>query len=225
MWLPGKLTAQVGYLLKHPDTGIVFGGFELWPPQADGTFSGPPTPYNANSSLELVGEYSGWIYKDLLLDSLICIITAMVRRTVIETIGNFDESLRTGEDYDFWLRASRKFRADKLDLTLAYYRLHAASTTKVPLNESSEYKVLQRTLALYGPEGPDKLAATQRALRVRLFKLCFDHGYLHIRSGSPKIAQHAFGAAIAHMPLKPKTWVYWLLAAAKRLFLTRPSVH
>jgi glycosyltransferase involved in cell wall biosynthesis len=225
VWLPSKLTAQVRYLQDHPETGVVFGGFMLWPPTADGAFVPPPEPHNADGPLKLVAACSGWIYKDLLLDSAICIITAMVRRSVIETIGNFDESLRTGEDYDFWLRVSRQFRADKLDRTVARYRLHPGGTTNFPRQENNEYQVLQRTLARHGPKGPDSLTPTARALRVRLFKLCFDHGYLHIRNGSPTIAQRSFGAAIAYMPLKPKAWVYWLLATIKRLFLTRPTIH
>ena len=218
VWLPGKVSMQVQYLQDHPDIGVVFGGFLRWYPQPDGSFLAAPAPVNLDSPLKLVPKHSGWIYKDILLDSVICIITAMVRRSIIETVGRFDESLRTGEDYDFWLRVSRQFRADELDRTLAYYRMHATSTTKVPRKENNEYKVLLKNLAAYGPTGPDNVAVSKSALRERFFQLCFSHGYFHIRSGDPKVAQEAFSAALHHSPLRPKVWVYWMLAVLRHLF-------
>lgn len=217
VWLPGKVALQVQYLQDHPDVGVVFGGFLRWHSQPDGTFLTPPTPINLDTPLNIVAEHSGWIYKDILLESVISIITAMVRRTVIEKVGDLDESLATGEDYDFWLRVSQQFRADKLDRTLAYYRMHAASITQVPRIENNEYKVLLKALKIYGLAGPDKVAASESALRKRFFQLCFNHGYFHVRSGDPKVAQAAFSAALHHSPLKPKVWIYWVLATIKRL--------
>lgn len=217
VWLPGKVALQVQYLLDHPDVGVVFGEFLRWYPQPDGSFLAAPAPINLDHPLKLVAKHSGWIYKDILLDSVICIITAMVRRSVFKTVGSFNESLRTGEDYDFWLRVSRHFRADKLDRTLAYYRINATSTTHVPRNENNEYAVLLKNLAVYGSAGPDAVAAPEHALRERLFELCFSHGYFHIRRGDPKIAQASFSAALRHSPLRPKVWIYWVLATIKRL--------
>lgn len=217
VWLPGKMALQVQYLQDHPDVGVVFGGFSRWYPEADGSFLVPPIPVNLNTPLKFVSEHSGWIYKDILLDSVICIITAVVRRSVIETVGNFDESLPTGEDYDFWLRVSHQFRAVELHRTLAYYRMHAASTTKVPRKENNEYKVLLKTLAAYGSAGPDNVATPENALRARFFQLCFSHGYFHVWFGDPEVAQTAFSTALHHSPLRPKVWAYWVLATVKCL--------
>lgn len=221
VWLTGKLAMQVNYLLDHPEVGVVFGRFSLWHSEADGSFLAPPTPARSDSPLKLVPRHSGWLYKDILLDSVICIITAMVRRSVIDTVGSFDESLPTGEDYDFWLRVSRVFQAAELNRTVACYRVHGSSITRVPRKENNEYKVLMKTLAAYGPAGPDQVAASPGALRKRFFQLCFDHGYFHIRKGDPQVAQKAFKAALHHSPLKPKACVYWVWAAVKRLVGSR----
>jgi glycosyltransferase involved in cell wall biosynthesis len=217
VWLPGKIAMQVKYLQDHPDVGVVFGGFSRWYAEADGSFATPPTPINLNTSLKLVSEHTGWIYKDILLDSVICIITAMVRRSVIDTVGAFDESLVTGEDYDLWLRVSHQFRAAEIDRTLAYYRINSSSTTNVPRKDNNEYKVLLKTLANFGPTGQDGIEAPAGALRERFFQLCFSHGYFHIRSGDALVAQEAFGLALTHAPFRPKVWAYWLLATMKRL--------
>lgn len=217
VWLPGKVSLQVQYLRDHPEVGVVFGRFLRWESQPDGSFSAPPSPINLDTPLALVPEQSGWVYTALLFDNVIHIITAMIRRSVIETVGGLDATLPTGEDYDFWLRVSRQFRAAKFDRTLAYYRMHGASITKVPRKENNEYRVLLKTLAAYGPTGPDGIAASEIALRERLFQLCFSHGYFHIRSGDPTVARDAFSTALHHLPLKPKVWVYWMVASIKRL--------
>ena len=221
VWLPGKALMQVRFLQNHREVGVVYGNFKRWTPQRDGKFSIPPLSIAEKSPFAVFPEHSGWIYKALLFDNVVHIITAMLRRSVIEAVGGLDETLPTGEDYDFWLRISRQFRADKLDCTVAYYRDHSASITKTPRKDNNEYKVLVKTLKAYGPVGPDGIAASSTRIRERLFQLCFSHGYFHIRLGDPKVAQEAFSAALHHAPLKPKVWAYWLAALVKHRFGSR----
>jgi len=51
----------------------------------------------------------GNIYKDLVERYFICSPTMMFRRTVIDFMNGYDESL-TYEDFDFWIRSSRRFK-------------------------------------------------------------------------------------------------------------------
>ena len=211
LWLPGKLSAQVAYLQAHPEVDIVFGGFTRWEAQADGHFAAPPAPPPATNPLAL-SQPSGWIYPDLLLDSVVHIITAMVRKPVFDVVGQFDTQLPTGEDYDFWLRASRHFQMHQLAQTLACYRIHPHSLTKVPRADSTEYRVLQHAMAAWGTTGPDGRGVDAKALQKRLFGICFDHAYLHFWTGSRRQAHIAFGQALRHSFWHPKVWVYWLLS-------------
>lgn len=215
VWLPGKLQAQVSYILDHPDVGLVYGKFLRWESAADGSFAPPPPPEGDGPGL--VEAHSGWIYRELLFDNIVHIITALVRKTVLESVAGLDESLRTGEDYDLWLRVSRQTKAGKLNRTLAYYRVHAQSTTQVPRPENNEYKVLRRTLAQHGLAGPDGAAADGDAVSRRLFQLCFSHGYFHYWQGSPAVAQAAFREALDHRISSPKACIYCLLAWVKRM--------
>jgi glycosyltransferase involved in cell wall biosynthesis len=50
----------------------------------------------------------GNIYKDLVERYFICSPTMMFRRSVLEALNGYDESL-TYEDFDFWIRSSRAF--------------------------------------------------------------------------------------------------------------------
>ena len=59
----------------------------------------------------------------------ICIATT-IRRSVFDRIGGFDESLRTNEDYDFWLRAAcAGCRICFNPKPLAYYRRRSGSVS------------------------------------------------------------------------------------------------
>lgn len=212
LWLPGKLTAQVSYLQAHPDISIVFGGFQRWELAADGQFALPilpPVPSDAHT----LTQPSGWIYTDLLLDSVVHIITAMVRKPVFDSVGEFDAQLPTGEDYDFWLRASRQFKIDQMAQTVALYRIHPVSLTTVPRPESNEYRVLTQALQTWGVTGPDGKTVDAKTVQNRLFGICFGHAYLHFWNGSRRQARKAFAHALGHSFWHPKVWVYWLLSS------------
>ena len=222
IWLPGKVRRQVAYLDQHPGVEAVFGRFVRWEANAAGQFAAPagvdaePAPVK-----ERLTSPSGQIYADLLLDSAVHIITAMVRRSVFDDIGRFDEGLATGEDYDFWLRLAWGHRIDQLDAVLAWYRIHPGSLTKIPRAESDEYRVLCRTLERHGSIGQDGRAVDRATLDRRLAAICFGHGYLHFWRGSALHAQRAFARCLRHAPWQPKVLAYWLLAGLRRL--TRPT--
>ena len=106
-WFPGKLKAQVQYLQAHPEVGVCYHKWYVWKPNERGEFLPPQ-----RSEEPVVGEIdparSGWIYTNLLLDCIVHTSSVMMRREVVRTIGFFKTNLVTGEDYDYWLRVSRK---------------------------------------------------------------------------------------------------------------------
>ena len=128
IWMPGKVKAQVDYLHKHPDVDAVFGRFARWEAGADGLFERPPASDQAAPiAVDRLAQPTGHIYCDLLLDSVVHIITAMVRRELVHDLGGFDTTLRTGEDYDFWLRAARRSRTSTWSAIRRRQRLPSAS--------------------------------------------------------------------------------------------------
>ena len=215
VWAPGKLSAQVSYLNDHADVGVVFGDFLLWRAQPDGTFGPPPPGRIVPRDKLVVPEHSGSIYTQLLLDSIVCIITALVRKAVFDEIGCFDENLRTGEDYDFWLRMSRRFRADKLNRTLAYYRVNPHSTTHFPHRDNNEYLVLRRALDRFGASSVEGHAVPSALLNRRLHDLCFGHAYLHFWNGDACVARHGFRLATTYAPLSIRACLYLGVATVR----------
>lgn len=221
VWLPGKLLSQVAYLQAHPDVAAVFGRFTRWEASAlDGSFAAPPVQaayeaaaaqWQAQPETLRTTALQGNLYADLLLDSVVHIITALVRRSAIEAVEGFDASLRTGSDYDFWLRLSRQHRIDQLDACVAWYRIHAHSITRQPWPDNAEYAILRRTLDRYGSRGADGRVVSEHELQRRLFGIAFGHGYLHFWHGQAEHARRAFAQALSHSFWHPKAWAYWLL--------------
>jgi glycosyltransferase involved in cell wall biosynthesis len=112
IWLPEYLEAQVAILRARPEVDIVTGnGFNLGGSN-DGEFARPFPDTRPQPTLI-----------DIIADETAIFIMSVFRRRVYETIGGFDETLRTNEDYDYWLRAAAAgFRFFRNDRPLCRYR-------------------------------------------------------------------------------------------------------
>ncbi len=68
------------------------------------------THYRRDASGKLLEDVpAGDVYKDVLERYFISTPSMMMRRSVFDALGGYDESL-SYEDFDFWVRASRKFK-------------------------------------------------------------------------------------------------------------------
>ena len=54
----------------------------------------------------------------------------LYRRAVYEAVGEYDEGFFTAEDYEYWLRVSRRFGMDVIPEVLYAYRTHEGSLTE-----------------------------------------------------------------------------------------------
>ena len=112
MWLPTYLERQLAILMNDPHCDIVTGN--AW--FLGGTLDGQPARPNPDRRVEPT-------LLRMLEDETAVFIMSVFRRRVYEVIGGFDESLRTNEDYDFWIRAAvAGFRFRRNDQPLGRYR-------------------------------------------------------------------------------------------------------
>jgi len=110
---PTKLSTQVGYLDAHPETGCVLGRQE-W------IFDGVDPPQMARDPI--FGELGG-----------IQLVTAMIRRHVLEELGGFDPSYRYAEDRDLFIRMrERGVEIAVLPEVVLHKRLHGSNMTMDP---------------------------------------------------------------------------------------------
>ncbi len=71
-----------------------------------------------------------------------CADAAMIRRSCFERVGRFDEGLRYGEDYDWWLRAAllHGVRFEHVPVMVARYRIHPGQGTREKLESAAELR-------------------------------------------------------------------------------------
>jgi hypothetical protein len=138
-----------------------------------------------------------------------------MRRELARQIGGFDPALRRGQDYDYWLRASRLTRIDRLDAPLALYRMEEGAQARKFPDTNWELIVISRAIDQWGVAGPDGHALRAATVDMRLWALNFNFGYSQFHNGQYRTARVAFAAALRKRPLHFKTLYYLLLASLK----------
>jgi glycosyltransferase involved in cell wall biosynthesis len=221
VWLPGKLGAQLDCAESDGACPIVFTQFAYWRPDPAGHYRrAEEVARDAHSALAS-DAWSGWLYPQILLRTPIHIITALIRRDVYEAVGGFDETLRGGSDYDFWIKAGARFPAQRMPGCFALYRLHGGGVTSVPKPVNYAYLILTRALAQLGRCGPGGQCVDEAALQLRLAELCFRFGRLHYLRGDPGLARAAFLRAFRHDNRQVRALAYAGLASVRAALGTR----
>lgn len=216
VWAPQKIEQQIIYLQKHPDVGMVYCGWHVWNPVANGVYMVPADFKNPVGNMQIINPaLSGWIYHKLLLDCYCLTSTVLIRKQVVEQIGWFETSLKCGEDYDYWLRASRITQIHKLETKFVLYRAWPQSITRIPVETHYEYEVLKAAIQHWGWTGPDGGQNTPKENNLRIAKMRFDFGYLHATKGNPKVAAKAFFDAIIKKPSWHLPWIYLAISIWK----------
>ena len=103
LWLPQKLTRQVAFFQSNPDALIC---------QTDETWVRNGVRVNPKKRHQ---KLSGMIFEPSLGLCLVSPSAVMIRKTLFDTVGLFDESLPACEDYDLWLRVSCRYPVYLLD--------------------------------------------------------------------------------------------------------------
>lgn len=95
-WLPGKLAAQAAFFAENPEA-MICQTEELW--VRKGVRVNPRRRHQ---------KRFGMIFEPSLALCLVSPSAVMVRRSLFDQVGLFDETLPACEDYDLWLRVSRR---------------------------------------------------------------------------------------------------------------------
>src|SRR5690606_36933227 len=71
----------------------------------------------------------GSVFPEVIARHFICSPTMMMRRTVLDKLNGYDETLAY-EDFDFWVRSAPDFQYFFLDKILTKRRIHAAQMSQ-----------------------------------------------------------------------------------------------
>jgi glycosyltransferase involved in cell wall biosynthesis len=149
-WLePDMIRSLVAAQEDNPDVGFAYCDIQVT--TAEGS---PENSYSVGKARQIV---NGDIFDSLILGGYFPPQTVMIRRSILDTIGYFDELLGGHADYDLWLRAAAHgYRALYLDKKLAHYRMHGENMS---LNWQHMHGTRKASLAKIARAFPDRLAA------------------------------------------------------------------
>lgn len=124
-WEPTKLAQQVALFEQDTEKtlGLVYANYNIIDTDGHERSDIPTVPLDT--------QVRGMAFEALLPGNLILgsASNVLIRRSVFDTVGVFDETLRVGEDWDMWLRIAREFRIDYVDQVLVSIRRHGGNTT------------------------------------------------------------------------------------------------
>ena len=183
-WLPNKLAVQLAVLENNPQADVVFSAFQRWLPNSGASSFCNPLDYSFNAdSKDIDGDFSGWIYHQMLLDSWVLTSTALARSSVIVASGGFDETLPFSEDWDFWLRISRVSQLIKLRGATTLYRQHPQQGSRVTRPIDYRTRLLEDAARKWGLCSPDGRCIGTKQFRRQLAMYCASFGLGHLRGG------------------------------------------
>lgn len=155
-WLPEKLAEQTTFFKSQPDA-LICQTEEIW--IRNGKRVNPKKRHQ---------KFSGMIFEKTLPLCLVSPSAVMMRRSLIDEVGLFDETLPACEDYDLWLRISWKYPVYLIDTPLIVKcGGHADQLSSMPELDKYRIQALVKILK------QDSLSQSQRnAARAMLKKKC-----------------------------------------------------
>jgi len=207
VWFPEKLKKQWECLRDHPEAGLVHTNFYYCDENGDERVLGV-----------LGRERVGRCYEIMFQDNGINNSTTLIRRECFDRVGLFDESFKTCQDYDLYLRMSRYYEFAFLDEPLAVYRRHDSNIT----NDNSrmlknELRVRRKALQ----DDPELLELVgKRRVSALIHDRAFFLGYLLHDADRREEARKWLRVALAHRP-----WHVYSLYLYLANFLPSPWVR
>lgn len=176
LFLPGKLKRQVDYLKHHPEIGLVYGngyaidaeGNQLYPIHEDNHVE----PNDANA---------------VLLDCYMLLPqNSLVRHSVYQEVGRFEEGFRAAQDHDMLIRIAEVAQFAYQPEPVFCYRRHddSISSQGQETRWRNGFKILQRARARYPYQ--------RKTLRKRA-------AVLNFRLGQALLGKRQFAAALWYL--------------------------
>ena len=158
LWLPRKISAQVAYFEAHVDAQACHTD-EIWIRRG----------VRVNER-RIHRKHGGWQFLASLRRCLISPSAVMMRRTLWDRLGGFDETLPACEDYDLWLRLTAVVPVGFLPQRLVVKRGgHADQLSRcTPVLDRYRIKALEKALAAAPPPEHRRAVLEQLVAKCRI---------------------------------------------------------
>lgn len=131
--LPNRLELQLEYLEGHPEVALLGTGIYVISEDGETVEKRIMHPNPKKSLLKGNRFIHG---------------SVMFRKSVIDEFGAYNETLKYSQDYELWLRMSKKYDVRNLTALLYKLRMHRGSILSRKVEEQQMYAVLARKLAM-----------------------------------------------------------------------------
>ncbi|MDZ4874833.1 MAG: hypothetical protein CLLPBCKN_004229 [Chroococcidiopsis cubana SAG 39.79] len=143
MWTADKLELQLAALRQHPEVGIVYSWTSYFiDGQEESIFPYNPIFFESN------------VYDKLLVNNFVANgSNILVCRKAIESVGEFEPTLKSCEDWDFYLRLAAKWHFVLVPkYQILYRQSSSAMKSKVEFMEKEALRVVERAYQAAPPE-------------------------------------------------------------------------
>jgi glycosyltransferase involved in cell wall biosynthesis len=237
-WPPWKLQLQLACMRKCPEVGMVWTDMEAVGPGGEivsrsylrtlcsayrryaleDLFSQSFFLADVVPGLAAIVEerrlYTGEIFSQMIMGSLVQTSTVLLRRERLEKIGGFNEELRlSGEDYDFHLRTCREGPVGYIDLAAMRYRIGDSDQLT---REAYRVHIAMNCLKTVRPwieERRSEINLPERMLRVRMAEVHSWVGEKLVNAGDAPLARVHLRKSLNHQILQLKAWKFLALAS------------
>ncbi|NET06155.1 MAG: glycosyltransferase [Merismopedia sp. SIO2A8] len=138
LWKPDKLELQLEALKQHPEAGVAYSWTAFINEKSEFLYAWEPL------------FFDGDVYSQLLVRNFISSgSNILVRRELIESVGEFDPSLKSVEDWDYYLRLAARCPFVLVPKYQILYRRSSQSmTSKVEVMEKANLIVIERAFQM-----------------------------------------------------------------------------
>lgn len=158
LWTPDKLESQFDALQADPEAAVAYSWTD-WIDESD-RFLRRGTHISATGDV---------FAKLLLIDFVESGSNPLIRRPALDAVGNFDEALVGGQDWDMWIRLAAKFPFTVVSSPQILYRKYPNSNSwsnNVERQEIGFKRVIEKALS----EAPDSVKRYQKDIISNRYK-------------------------------------------------------
>ncbi|MBX2862982.1 MAG: glycosyltransferase [Leptolyngbyaceae cyanobacterium MAG.088] len=134
LWTPTKLESQLALLQSHTQAAVAYSWCDYIDDEGNFLRKGG----HANDA--------GNVYKRLLVGNFLeCGSTSLVNRQVFESVGGFNSSLLTNEDWELWVRLARDYEFVVVPEVQVFYRISGNSKSfNLTRHENTRLQVIDQ---------------------------------------------------------------------------------
>lgn len=207
LWTPDKLVAQVDFMDRSPNVGLVFADGEEF--DESGVQCASLLSKSRFDGEIVTGTVIVEAFQKLLEENFIPTSTVMVRKSCFATTGLFDPALKGPEDRDMWSRIAAHFPIACLRRTMGRKRVVLSSVSRnVETTLRSRILLWRKAHRLFPALAP------KRVVNALLTPTYVELGFLLLNKNETSEARVASIEALK-IARKPSQW---LLAASLLLF-------